>query len=219
MKKKLNRAIVLVLIALLVLSCFACKKKQKHKWMEKGAPEYVPVAPGVHPERGTASDAVPVYTLSIYYPIGRDERARRKYEKYLYESEENTPAAVDIALKNIGLIDEVSEFCDLVVEDSDEVLNAGPGASDSQLTKKGKIRYYDLAPADGVVNTDKYEYGKDQKGMIDDADVIHCIKKSFEETFQLVSCDIVLVDKKTGKELTEEDLAEEEMEYEESENE
>ena len=108
---------------------------------------------------------------------------------------ELTPDNVDLALKEMGLIDESSLFCDLVISESDVIADAGPGASESKLTKKGTVRYVDLASP--IDNSDSYEgkyLAKDLAGMIDQHDVEYCITATFQENFQLVSCDIVPVD-------------------------
>ena len=156
MLKRVKKVLYIVLIVTLSLMCFSCKKKVKHKWIEVGAdPNPTPVAPGVHPERGSDSNAVPVVLVPIYKPSGRDKDGNPQYTKYLYEMDKLTPENLDSALKEVQLIGEDSLFCDLVLSDSDVIVNAGPGASDSKLTKKGTIRYVDLSsPLD---NSDQYE--------------------------------------------------------------
>lgn len=200
MNKNLKKNLALVGIVVLMICTFGCKK-ERHKWIEIGADgnpietNVETIKPGVHLERGSESNATKIILAPIYYPIGRDKDGNPKYKKYLYELEELTPESIDLAMKDIALIDESSLFCDLVIEDSEEILSAGPGGKEASLTKKGTVRYVDLgSPAD---NSDNYEgkyYAKDLVGMIDQHDVEHCITETFRENFQLVSCSIVPVD-------------------------
>lgn len=195
MFKNIRKIVYLVLLALLMCLCFSCKKKPKHKWLEVGVKEdQRKIKPGVQLDRGTESDAVPVDLISVYMPLGCDKEGLPQYKKILYEVEKLTPENVDLALKELGIISEESVFFDLVIEESNEVQNAGPGSSAAQLTKKGTVRYYDLgSPID---NSDNYEgkyYGKDIEGLIDQIAVMHCITETFAENFQLVSCDTAVV--------------------------
>lgn len=210
MKKQLYKLSYLFVLVLMICLCFGCKKKPKHKWMEVGAEQNpTPIAPGVHPERGTESDAVKIVLAPIYYPVGMDKTGKPQYKKYLYEMEELTPETVDEALKNMRIIDEESLFCDLVIEDSDEVLNAGPGATDSQLTKKGIVRYVDLSSS--ADNSDQYSgktKAKDLVGYIGMDDIMYCIKRTFEENFQLVSCDVEPVSMEVYEEVHNSDVEE-----------
>lgn len=196
MKRNIRKMLIYTLLVVMVLLSFSCKKKVKHKWIEVGSdPNPAPIAPGVHPERGSASDAVKIVLATIYRPLGRDKDGIPQYKKYLFELEELTPDILNQAFIEVQLIDESSLFCDLLIEDSEEVLNAGPGATDAQLTKKGTARYVDLSSV--LDNSDEYEgkyYAKDLVGLIDQSDIEYCITKSFEENFQLVSCDITPVD-------------------------
>lgn len=196
MKRNIKKILIFTLLALMVLMSFACKKKVKHKWIEVGSDPNPPkVAPGVHPERGSESDAVKIEIATIYVPLGRDKKGEPQYKKILYELEKITPDAINDALIDVGVLDEETTFCDLVLEDSKEVLNAGPGATEAQLTKKGTARYVELVSS--LENSDQYEgkaYAKDIIGMIDQADIYYCITKTFEENFQLVSCDIGYVE-------------------------
>ena len=196
MVKKAKRIIYVVLIVAMAMSCFSCKKRAKHRWMEVGADTTpVKITPGVHPERGSDSNAVPVYLAPLYFPAGRNKDGVAEYKKYFYEMDELTPDNIDMALKEVHLIDESSLFCDLVIEESEVIADAGPGAVDSKLTKKGTVRYVDLASP--IDNSDQYEgkfFPKDLAGMIDQRDVEYCITATFQENFQLVSCDIVPVD-------------------------
>ena len=199
MSNKIKKAIYIILIFSLALMCFSCKKKRKHNWIEVGTdPNPVKIEPGVHPERGTDSNAVPVYLAPLYYPTGRDKNGNAQYKKYLYEMDELSPENLDMALKEVGLIDRSSLFCDLVTSESDVIADAGPGAANSKLTKKGTVRYVDLgSPID---NSDNYKdkfYAKDLAGLIDQHDIEYCITATFQENFQLVSCDIMPVDIET----------------------
>ena len=200
MCKKVKKTLYILLILSMTIMCFSCKKRAKHRWMEPGADlNPVKVTPGVHPERGSDSNAVPVALVPIYYPKGRDQDGQAKYDKIFYEMDgtmaELTPDDVDMALKEVRLIDQSSVFCDLVLSESDEIVDAGPGALNSKLTKKGTVRYVDLASP--IDNSDDYEgkyFAKDLAGMIDQNDIEYCITATFQENFQLVSCDIEPVD-------------------------
>lgn len=195
MYHSIKKRIYVALIFALMMLCVSCAKKRKHKWMEVGVdPTPVKVTPGVHPERGSDSNAVPVYLAPIYLPNGRNKDGVPEYKKYFYEMDELTPENIDLAMKEVGLIDEESLFCDLVLSESDVIADAGPGAVDSKLTKKGTVRYVDLSSP--IDNSDEYEgkyYAKDTIGMIDQSDIEYCITSTFQENFQLVSCDIVPV--------------------------
>ena len=65
-----------------------------------------------------------VYLAPVYYPSGRDQDGVAQYKKILYEMDELTADNLDTALKSIGLIDEASLFCDLVIEESDVIADA-----------------------------------------------------------------------------------------------
>ena len=201
MIKNIKKITYFVLMLAIVLTCFSCKKKVKHKWIEIGADgkpvetDSAKITPGVHPERGSDSEATKVIIAPVYCPLGRDKNGVAQYKKILYELEELTPDAIDQALKNIGVIDEASLFCDLVISESDVIVNAGPGATEAQLTKKGTVRYVDLSSS--MDNSDEYEgkyYAKDLENMIDQHDIEYCITQTFEENFQLVSCNITPVE-------------------------
>ena len=196
MTNKVKRIIYVVLIATLVLTSFSCKKRTKHKWREVGVDTTnEKITPGVHPERGSDSNAVPVYLAPLFFPVGRNQDGVSEYKKYFYEMDELTADNIDKALKEVGIIDDSSVFCDLVIKESKEVAAAGPGASESKLTKSGTVRYVDLASP--IDNSDDYEgktAAKDLVGMIDQADIEYCITATFQENFQLVSCDIEPVD-------------------------
>lgn len=192
MIKNIKKVAYLLIVALVICLSFSCKKKPKHKWLEVGATEEkTKIKPGVQLDRGTESDAVPVDLISVYMPLGCDKEGKPQYKKILYEVEKLTPENVDLALKQLGIIDEASVFFDLQIKESNEVQNAGPGSNSSQLTKKGTVRYYDLASP--IDNSDDYEgkyYAKELEGMINQEAVMHCITETFAENFQLVSCDI-----------------------------
>lgn len=189
---KIFKNLIVFLMFLLILLSIGCQKKVKRRWVEVGADPNPPaMEPGVHPERGSVSDAVQIYLAPIYYPEGLDINGQPQYKKYLYELLEVTPTTINNAMVELGLISGNSLFCDLVIEDSDVQLNAGPGVENNTLSKKGTIRYVDLSS--NVSNNHNYQDKKSNKdlvGMIDMNDVIHCICKTFEENFQLVSCEV-----------------------------
>ena len=75
MNKNIKKALYILLLMATMLMLFSCKKKAKHKWMEVGADPNPPkVEPGVHPERGTASDIIQIETAIIYVPVGLQEK-------------------------------------------------------------------------------------------------------------------------------------------------
>ena len=75
MNKKIKKALYILLMMATMLTLFSCKKKAKHKWIEVGSDPNPPkVEPGVHPERGTASDAIQIETAIIYVPVGLQEK-------------------------------------------------------------------------------------------------------------------------------------------------
>ena len=199
MLRDLKKVILIILIASMAIVGFSCKAKPKHKWVEVGASTTTQkIEPGVHPERGSVSDAVPIVLVPVMVPMGRDAKGVAQYKKYLYEMEdvEITPELIDEALKSVGVIGDDSLFCDLVLTDvpESEQINAGPGAS-GNLTQKGTVRYVDLSSE--LDNSDDYEgkyYATDLAGLIDRHDIEHCITETFLENFQLVSCDITPVD-------------------------
>ena len=203
MIKKIRKILYVVLLVAMTISCISCAKKRKHRWREAGVDDTpVKIEPGVHPERGSDSNAVPIYLAPLYFPAGRNKDGVPEYKKYFFEMEELTAENIDMALKEVGLIDESSVFCDLLIEESEVIADAGPGAVDSKLTKKGTVRYVDLASP--IDNSDNYEgksSAKDLVGLIDQRDVEYCITATFQENFQLVSCDIVPVDYSVYKEI------------------
>lgn len=196
MKKRVEKALMLLIIALMIVLSFGCKKKVRHKWIEVGAATISePMAPGVHPEKGIEADAINIILAPVYYPTGRDKDGAQQFKKYMYELQEKTPETIDEALKNIKLIDETALFVGLELVESDVVLNAGPGAEETQLTKKGIVRYANLSSS--IENSAEYEgkyYVKDLVGLIDQDAILRSISQTFEENFQLVSCDIEIVD-------------------------
>lgn len=194
MKKSIiKRIYVVILIVSVLFTIFGCKKKPKHKWIEVGAPTMSEIIkPGVHPERGSIQDAPEVTLISVYYPLGRDKEGKPQYDKTFFEANEMSPETVNAALVGMGLIDDTSEFIELVITDSDEFINAGPGApAGEKIDKKGIARYQYLSTS--MDNTNQYDgkhYVKDLIGLIDMDDVLYCMQKTFEENFQLVSCEI-----------------------------
>ena len=197
MFKNLKRVIYIVVIMIVGLALFACQKTPKHKWIEVGAEtDPVKVEPGVHPERGSASDAIPIVSAIIIVPTGRDDDNKLQSVKYLYDMEELTAEGIDEAMKELGLISDSSLFCNLLLEDmEDSDVLAGPGADDKEarLTKKGVVRYVVLES--NLVNegdTSKYD-AETNRGLIANDDIIACIEQTFEENFQLASCDVEMV--------------------------
>lgn len=196
MKKIVTKIVVLLTLSLLIVGTFGCKKK--HKWIEVGAPTISEAMkrPGVHPERGTESDALDIHLAPITYPTGRDKDGKQQYKKCMYEYlDEKTPELIDQGMKDVKLIGPDSIFCGLEISESDEVQSGGPGAIDSQLTKKGVVKYANLSSP--IDNQSKYEgkyYVKDLIGLIDEESIAYAIVSTFMENFQLVSCDIKVVD-------------------------
>lgn len=75
MNKKIKKVLYILLITAMMFTLFSCKKKPRHKWVEVGADPNPPkVEPGVHPERGTVSDATEIETVIIYVPVGLQEK-------------------------------------------------------------------------------------------------------------------------------------------------
>ena len=77
MYKKIRKTLYILLIMAMTFTLFSCKKRIKNKWVEKDPQNVAPlvVEPGVHPEKGTASDIVPIETAVIYVPVGMQEKA------------------------------------------------------------------------------------------------------------------------------------------------
>lgn len=197
MTKRMKRIISLFLIMIMAITMFACKKQQKHKWIEVGSDPNPPkVAPGPHPERGSDSDAIPIVSTPIIFPTGRDKNGVQQYVKYFYDMEELTPEKLDAAMKEIGpnkegLINKTSLFCDLqIIEDAGEGKAVGPDSPGAMLTNKGIVRYVVLDS--DIINegVEGATYNKKTlEGMISRDDVIDCVKQTFEENFQLASCE------------------------------
>ena len=197
MFNNLKRALYIVMAAMFTMSLFACKQTPKHKWMEVGSEtDTVKVQPGVHPERGSVSDAVPIVSAIIIVPTGRDVDDKIQSVKYLYDMEELTADGIDEAMKELGLLSSSSLFCNLLLEDvEDSDVLAGPGADnkETRLTKKGIVRYVVLE-SDLVNEGDEKKYDVEtHEGLITNDDIKTCIEQTFEENFQLVSCDIEMV--------------------------
>lgn len=75
MNKKIKKILYVLLTMAMVFVLFSCKKKAKHKWIEVGSdPNPSKVEPGIHPERGSASDIPQIETAIIYVPVGMQEK-------------------------------------------------------------------------------------------------------------------------------------------------
>ena len=192
--KKIVKFLILSCIFCLVFSLSACKPKKKIRNLIEVNPISTGteiVKYGVQPQKGNDPNAPIIITAPIYIPLGMDENGKRKYDKQLVELEELTPAFIDAGLKYYGVVSEDSLFGELKIVDSDEKVNAGPGAADNQvLDKKGIVRYLDLGT--DLDNSDNYKDVKDTKklkGKIDYDDIMHCILTTFQENFQLVDCE------------------------------
>lgn len=198
MNRSLKKFIYIILMAFVALTLFSCKKTVKHKWIEVGSDPNPPkVEPGVHPERGTMSDAVPIVSVPIIVPTGRDSDGKMKYTKYFYDLEVLSTEGIEEAMKEFDLITPSSLFCNLVIEDVDDhnqdVLAGPGGATGEKLTKNGIARYVVLE-SDLINEGDTSKYDEEtQEGLITREDVEECIARTFEENYQLVSCDIEMV--------------------------
>lgn len=216
---KNNKKIIYVLLIVSVLISLVSCGKRKHKWVEKGAEQSTEsIAPGVHPERGSISDATPIETAIIYVPLGIREkeeevtnpngskvkvkRYKSDYRAVLYDLNEITPESVDMALKDLRVLGEDSEFYSFVLlDDNDNQMSAGPGGA-GMLTKKGLLSYVDYisSPLD---NSDDYEgkntNTKDGIGRIAIEDIVHCVTETFTTNFNLTSCEVQLVGKNGQK--------------------
>lgn len=197
MTKNVKKILSIILIVVMALMLFACKKQQKHKWIEVGSDPNPPkVMPGPHPERGSDSDAIPIVSAPIIFPVGRDKNGKQQFVKYFYDMENLTPENLDAAMKEIGpnkegLINKTSLFCDLEIIESEEGdIPVGPDSPGAMLTHKGIVRYVVL---DSDIINEGVEGAKYNKrtleGMISRDDVIECVEQTFEENFQLVSCE------------------------------
>lgn len=218
MIKSYKKIIYALLVVSMLLSLISCGKR-KHKWVEKGAEQSTEsIAPGVHPERGSISDATPIETVIVYVPLGIQEkeeevtnpngskvkvkRYKSDYKTVLYDLNEITPESVDMALKDLRVLGEDSEFYSFKLLDDDEnQMSAGPGGS-GVLTKKGLLSYVDYisSPLD---NSDDFEgkdiNGKDAVGRIGLEDIVHCLTETFTTNFNLTSCEVQLVGKNGQK--------------------
>jgi hypothetical protein len=216
MIKSVKRIIYITLMIAAVLSLLSCGKKRKHNWIEVGAEKTTEkITPGVHPERGSISDATPIETAIIYVPIGIQEkeesvtnpngtvvkvpRYKNSYRTVLYDLNEITPESIDMALKDLKVLGEDSEFYGLKIVDDDSENNraAGPGASGT-LNKKGILSYVDYISSP-IDNSDEYEdkgtNGKDLIGKISLEDIVHCVTETYISNFNLTTCEMQLVNK------------------------
>ena len=212
MSNKLKKVVYIVSILSLVATCFSCGKKAKSKWVERGAEiSTEKITPGVHPERGSISDATPVYNAIIYIPLGLQEKEvidandknkktkkiKREYKTVMYEMNELTPEDIDAALKYYKVLGPDTEFYNLDTEgDDNAVKTAGPGGVDTR-SLKGVVSYVDFISS-ALDNSSEYE-GKglnerDLIGKIDQTDIEHCIIETYISNFNLTSCEVQLVD-------------------------
>lgn len=196
MNKKIGLAVILIFA---MLGSLAACSKTKHNWRVVGeATESTPIAFGVHPERGSDSNAQPVYNAVIYYPIGKNEKGVCEFTKIMYELDKLTPEGLDFAFKDLELIAPECLFYDFVIEESNQTESAGPGAPvGTVLNKSGTILYVNDMNGNEVysslTNDDEYEgkSGKDLKGEIDIDDVINAMCYTFKENYNLVDCGFV----------------------------
>lgn len=201
MKNKIFISLLFIYITLLIFVGCTSKQKRKHQWREWGAPTVSePVAFGVHPERGSDSNAVPVYVAPIYYPIGRNDKGKPEFKKIMFELDELTAENIDFALRDLEIINPDALFCDILTKESDGLEFVGPGADNSSrlkvLLEDGMVRYVvddKHILASDLVNEEDYEGIADitrQKGMITNEDVILAITNTFKENFQFVNCEL-----------------------------
>ena len=192
--KNTKKYAYILFLAIMTMMLISCKKQVKHKWIEVGAdPTPEKVTPGVHPERGSMSDAVPIVTAAVLVPTGRDSDGKLRYIKYLYDMEELTHEGVDMAMKELGLISENSVFCDLLIEDvgnGEDSISAGPGAESGEtLNKKGTVRYAILDS--NLINGKEGDELRDN--LITLKDIEECVTGTYAENFQLATCDIEMI--------------------------
>ena len=217
MSKNVKKVVYIALLVSMIATLFSCAKKRKHNWVEVGTKETTEkITPGVHPERGSISDAVPIETAIIYVPLGIQEkeenvtnpngsvvkvqRNKSAYRTVLYDLNEITPEAVDMALKDLKVLGEDSEFYSLeIVDDENNQMAAGPGATGT-ISKKGIVSYVDYisSPSD---NSEEYEgkEGKDLIGKISLEDIVHCVTETYISNFNLSSCEMQLVNRDGSK--------------------
>ena len=192
MKKRVFLS-VLMILSIICLAC-GCGQKKKKNWRVYGeATESTPVAFGVHPERGTDSSAQKVYNAIIYYPTGRDSKGVSQFRKIMYELNELSPEGLDFAMKDLEIIAPESLYYDFVMEQSDQVENAGPGApAGAVLNKIGNLYYVDELGGMGVysalTNDGDYEGKTNQEGMIDMDDIYDSMRLTFKENYNLIDC-------------------------------
>lgn len=201
MNKKVLTILLMLYIALLVFVGCKSKQKVKHQWREWGAPTVSEtVAFGVHPERGSDSNAVPVYVAPIYYPTGRDDKGKPQFKKIMFELDKLNPENIDFALRELEIINPDALFCDIMTKESDGLEFVGPGADNSVRAKvlitDGMVRYVvddkHILGSD-LVNEEDYEGITDlvrQKGLITNEDVVLAITNTFKENFQFVNCEL-----------------------------
>lgn len=219
MSKNVKKVVYIALLVSMVATLFSCGKKRKHNWVEVGTKETTEkITPGVHPERGSISDAIPIETAIIYVPLGIQEkeenvtnpngsvvkvpRYKSAYRTVLYDLNEITPESVDMALKDLKVLGEDSEFYSLeIVDDENNQIIAGPGATGT-ISKKGIVSYVDYISSP-VDNSDLEEYqgkeGKDLIGKISLEDIVHCVTETYISNFSLSSCEIQLVNRDGSK--------------------
>ena len=192
MKKKLISLLIFLMVMMTMASC----AKRKRNWKVVGEEDNkTPIEFGVHPERGTDSNAAKVYVATIYYPLGRDENGKSTYRKILYDMEELTPNGLDLAMKDLGILSLDTLFVDFEIEDSDVTEAVGPGAVGEVLNKMGTIYY--VNDMDGheiysaLYNFLEYEGKTNLEGMIDEDDIINAMCYTFKDNYQLVSCGLV----------------------------
>lgn len=194
MKKRVFLSMLMILSIICLIG--GCGQKRKRNWKVYGeATESTPVAFGVHPERGSDSNAQKVFNAIIYYPTGRDANGVSQYRKIMYELNELTPEGLDYAMKDLEIIAPDSLYYDFVIEDSDVVESAGPGApAGAVLNKVGHLYYVDQLNGRGVYSTltndNEYEgkTGKDREGVIDMDDIYDSMCLTFKENYNLVDC-------------------------------
>ena len=192
----MKKRIVLSVLIILSMICFVggCGQKKKRNWKVYGeATESTPVAFGVHPERGTDSSAQQVYNAIIYYPTGRDAKGVSQFRKIMYELNELSPEGLDFAMKDLEIIAPECLYYDFVIEQTDQVENAGPGApAGAVLNKIGNLYYVDelggLGVYSALTNDDDYEGKANQEGKIDMDDIYDSMCLTFKENYNLVDC-------------------------------
>ena len=218
MFKNVKRIVYIALMVSMVATIFSCGKKRKHNWVEVGSNKAAEkITPGVHPERGSISDAIPIETAIIYVPLGIQEkeenitnpngvvvkvpRYKGAYKTVLYDLNEMTPESVDMALKDLKVLGEDSEFYSLkIIDDKDSEMVAGPGGT-GKINKKGIVSYVDYisSPIDNSEDYEGKQTGKDSIGMISLEDIVHCVTETYISNFNLSSCEMQLVNKDGSK--------------------